>query len=150
MTAEDFLARLNQVRTRGANRWLACCPAHEDREPSLSISEGERGLLLHCFSGCALADICRSIGLAERDLFYAQEAAPRARREAARQRAHERRQREVLARKRSRRLDACKHAERFLESRRGLDISQWSDNHLNRELSRIADAYAILEKDPYA
>jgi len=149
MTSAELLSFFGHVRLRGPGRWLACCPAHEDREPSLSISEGERGHLLHCFSGCALADICRSIGLAERDLFYAQASDPQTRREAARQRAHERRQRDVSVRKRGRLLDACKLAERFLESRRNMDISDWSDEHLGWELELIADAYQLLEHDPY-
>lgn len=36
----------------------ARCPAHDDRNPSLSIRNGEAGtLLLHCFAGCAYHDI---------------------------------------------------------------------------------------------
>lgn len=36
----------------------ACCPAHEDRFPSLSIKDGEGGrLLLKCFGGCDYQEI---------------------------------------------------------------------------------------------
>lgn len=47
-------------------RWSACgglcrCPAHDDRSPSLSVRAGRTRLLLHCFAGCAPADILRSI-----------------------------------------------------------------------------------------
>lgn len=32
---------------------MACCPAHDDRTPSLSIAGGSEGrLLLHCHAGC--------------------------------------------------------------------------------------------------
>ena len=31
---------------------MACCPAHDDRTPSLGISLGRGAILLHCFAGC--------------------------------------------------------------------------------------------------
>lgn len=40
------------------HRGSACCPAHDDHSPSLSISTGDDGrLLLHCFAGCDFRDI---------------------------------------------------------------------------------------------
>ena len=33
--------------------FVAHCPAHDDRSPSLSIRESEGRLLVHCFSGCS-------------------------------------------------------------------------------------------------
>ena len=50
MTIEDFLTRLDGVKRTGRG-WQAKCPAHDDRSPSLSIREGELGVLLHCFAG---------------------------------------------------------------------------------------------------
>jgi len=33
--------------------WMAHCPAHDDREPSLSVSAGDEGkVLVHCHAGC--------------------------------------------------------------------------------------------------
>ncbi|HTU12136.1 MAG TPA: toprim domain-containing protein [Allosphingosinicella sp.] len=40
---------------------LCRCPAHADRRPSLSIRPGRARLLLHCFAGCAPADILRAL-----------------------------------------------------------------------------------------
>jgi hypothetical protein len=41
---------------------LCCCPAHADRDPSLSVSEGRDGrLLLHCFAGCDFRDVLASL-----------------------------------------------------------------------------------------
>src|SRR3546814_6629157 len=31
---------------------MACCPAHDDRTPSLGVSLGRQAILLHCFAGC--------------------------------------------------------------------------------------------------
>lgn len=37
---------------------IACCPAHEDQTPSLSLANGADGrLLLHCHAGCSFANI---------------------------------------------------------------------------------------------
>ena len=46
------------------NGYIDECPAHEDRTPSLSISEGEDGkILLHCFAGCGFEEIISAAGL---------------------------------------------------------------------------------------
>jgi len=65
-----LLSRLQKVKVAGANKWKACCPAHEDSDPSLSIAEMKDGrILVHCFAGCGASDIVESIGLALGDLF---------------------------------------------------------------------------------
>lgn len=67
---EKVLARLDAVRETGPGKWTARCPAHEDRSPSLSISEAEDGkVLLHCFAGCSFDDIVTAMGLTQADLF---------------------------------------------------------------------------------
>lgn len=43
--------------------WVACCPAHEDREPSLSIRDGAAGrLLVHCHAGCSQNEVIEALG----------------------------------------------------------------------------------------
>jgi putative DNA primase/helicase len=38
---------------KSGGSWMACCPAHDDREPSLSICDTEDGMVLvNCFAGC--------------------------------------------------------------------------------------------------
>ena len=71
MTAAALLSRLEGVRKTGADRWVARCPAHEDRRPSLSIRELADGrVLLHDFSGrCSTADVVMAVGLDLADLF---------------------------------------------------------------------------------
>jgi hypothetical protein len=54
----------------GKGRYMACCPAHEDRSPSLSIKECEDGrLLVHCFAGCPVSDVLEAVGLSMASLF---------------------------------------------------------------------------------
>jgi hypothetical protein len=50
--------------------FTARCPAHDDRDPSLSVSKGEHGILVHCFAGCQTTDILDRLGLSYNDLFY--------------------------------------------------------------------------------
>lgn len=45
-----------KVKPRNGN-YLVPCPAHDDSRPSLSLCDGNRGLLVHCFAGCSPSDI---------------------------------------------------------------------------------------------
>lgn len=68
MTAADLAARLH-AKQNGAG-WLARCPAHEDRTPSLSVAEGTDGrVLLRCHAGCTVEAITAALELDVRDLF---------------------------------------------------------------------------------
>lgn len=70
MTASVLLDRLQGVRASGAGRWMARCPAHEDKRASLSIRELSDGrVLLHDFGGCGTGDVLVAIGMALADLF---------------------------------------------------------------------------------
>lgn len=72
MTAPiDFLLpRLDKVKAAKTGQWLACCPAHDDRSPSLRIKEADDGtLLLKCWVGCTAQEIVAAVGLELRDLF---------------------------------------------------------------------------------
>jgi len=67
---DNILPRLDKLRQTGTNRWVACCPAHDDHNPSLSISETDDGtVLLHCFPGCPTQAVVDAMGLKMRDLF---------------------------------------------------------------------------------
>ena len=69
MIADKLISRLEGVRNTGQDRWLAKCPAHEDRSPSLAIREVDDRLLIHCFAGCSVFEICNAVGLEVSDLF---------------------------------------------------------------------------------
>ena len=70
MSASKVVDRLHGVRSTGPNRWIAKCPAHEDRSASLSVRELDDGrVLLHDFGGCGAADVVAAIGLELKDLF---------------------------------------------------------------------------------
>ena len=96
MTAED-LAKLLDARRSGRG-WVARCPvpSHKDHSPSLSIRQGHRGVLIHCFRSCSLNEILAALKLSWRDLFSGPPPSP----EQARRAALERQQREDGARMR--------------------------------------------------
>lgn len=65
-----LLDRLTGIRQTGPDRWLAHCPAHDDRSPSLNLREIEDGtVLVKCWAGCGADAIVKSVGLSLRDLF---------------------------------------------------------------------------------
>jgi len=76
MSVERILTALKEkdceVREAGSG-WIAQCPSHDDRTPSLSIGEGDDGkVLVNCFAGCEAEDIVLAVGLKMSDLMPAQ------------------------------------------------------------------------------
>ena len=68
MTVAEIIDRLD-ARHNGKT-WIARCPAHDDRTPSLSINEGRDGcILLNCHAGCETEKIVAALGLKLSDLF---------------------------------------------------------------------------------
>ena len=66
---DTLLSKLDKVRNTGSGKWLACCPAHNDKSPSLSIKQTDEGkILIHCFSGCSVSDIVAAVGMDLADL----------------------------------------------------------------------------------
>jgi len=67
---ETLLGRLDRVKQTKPSRWMSCCPAHEDRTPSLSIRETDDGrILIHCFAGCETESVLDAVGMEFCDLF---------------------------------------------------------------------------------
>jgi 5S rRNA maturation endonuclease (ribonuclease M5) len=65
------LDRLSGVRSSNGSH-VALCPAHDDRQQSLSVSEGDDGrALLHCHAGCTTDDVLAAVKLELTDLFAA-------------------------------------------------------------------------------
>lgn len=71
MTASEF-SRLLHGKRVAKGKYLARCPAHSDRHPSLSIAVGKRvPVVIRCMShGCDTTAILDAMGLAWGDLFY--------------------------------------------------------------------------------
>lgn len=68
--AEKLLPRLDKVSQVVPGQWKARCPAHDDKNPSVQITEINDGtLLVKCWAGCTATEIVTAIGLEMRDLF---------------------------------------------------------------------------------
>ena len=144
MTAPELLTRLDGVRSRGTGKWSARCPGHEDKSPSLSITEGDKGLLLKCWAGCELTAITRKLGVEIKDLFYDGLSDPRQRREVLQRRAKEQAAQRAEDKAMGRKADLLKQAEYLVQSARGMTIDAWTPAQLDKRLNRLADAYEVL------
>lgn len=64
-----LLSRLDRPKPSGKG-YICRCPAHDDRSPSLNVSEASDGrVLIHCFGGCRADDVIAAVGLEWKDLF---------------------------------------------------------------------------------
>ena len=67
--AQRLLQRLEGVKETGPDTWIALCPAHDDRNPSLSIKQISDRLLVRCMAHCETGDVLAAVGLKMTDLF---------------------------------------------------------------------------------
>jgi hypothetical protein len=64
MSAADLLGKLEKVKPSSRGNWIACCPAHPDKNPSLTVAEFDDGrVLVHCFAGCSVENVLDAVGL---------------------------------------------------------------------------------------
>ena len=69
---DTVLGKLKGVKAAGPDKWMGCCPGHEDKHASLSVAKAANGaVLLKCHAGCQTKDIVQAMGLELRDLFPA-------------------------------------------------------------------------------
>jgi hypothetical protein len=70
VSAANLLEHLDGIRRTGQDRWIAKCPAHPDKSPSLAVRELTDGrVLVHCFAGCEVENVLSAVGLTFSDLF---------------------------------------------------------------------------------
>lgn len=70
MSAQDILERVSFFKQVSKNSWACLCPSHNDKSPSLRVTETTDGkILLKCWSGCSALDVLTAIGLSWSALF---------------------------------------------------------------------------------
>jgi hypothetical protein len=69
MDVDELAALLPAAKPARRGGFVARCPAHEDEAPSLSIQQGNKGVVVHCFAGCSTDDVMAALGRTTADLF---------------------------------------------------------------------------------
>ena len=65
-----LLNQLHKVKQTGRGQYIAICPSHADKHPSLAVRQTDDGkILLKCFAGCSAHEIVSAVGLSLSDLF---------------------------------------------------------------------------------
>ena len=68
---KTLLAAKTGSEPKPAGEGFSCrCPAHEDKNASLSFSAGRDGLLLKCHAGCTFEAIIAALGIKPAELFF--------------------------------------------------------------------------------
>ena len=148
MTSGDLLTLLEGVR-RTRSGWMAKCPSHTDKTPSLSIREGEdQRLLLISFRGLHHAGhLCCPSSQSRRFVSGNDKSSHQVRHE-CRQRQAARAAHAQEQHARGLTLDVVREAERFIHSSRGiLDSHTWSTAKRHRIMNQLADAYEVLRRE---
>jgi CheY-like chemotaxis protein len=66
---EEILNHLDKVK-KTASGYIACCPVHNDKNPSMSVTEKDGVVLMHCFScGANGLDVANSLQISPSALF---------------------------------------------------------------------------------
>ncbi len=69
MSIDTIISRLDGVKETGHGKYVARCPAHDDKSPSLAIKECSDGrILIHDFAGCETEDVLAATGLEFHDI----------------------------------------------------------------------------------
>ena len=66
---QNLLNQLHKVQSRGRDYYVACCPAHADKNPSLAVKLDGEKILIKCWSGCDAQSILNAVGLDFEDVF---------------------------------------------------------------------------------
>ena len=70
ISMEGLLEKLHKATPTNSGGWKACCPAHEDENPSLTVSVGTDGkILMNCQAGCDFAKVVDALGMKPGDFF---------------------------------------------------------------------------------
>ena len=69
LTPDVLAKRLEGAKKKGKG-WMARCPAHDDKTPSLWIDPGYKATLVHCHTGCSTTEVLDAMGLRIEQLYH--------------------------------------------------------------------------------
>ena len=143
MTICELLTRLAGVK-KSRTGWVARCPGHDDRQPSLAIAEKDKRILLYCRAGCTTAAVCASLGLTLADLFHDQHDQPS--RHASRSVPRPERPEEVESRLWSHALGLRLRALAVLDAATDCHTEGWLDTDFDLAIQCVTCAYDDLRQ----
>jgi hypothetical protein len=144
MTAPEILVLIRRCAKSEHREMVREVPAHADNSPCLSVMEGEKGILLKCFSGCTLHEITTALGLEVSDLFT--DAPPLPKGQRVLERASRLDPRALAFRFDLYALELRMRAERVLQALAHLPPTDRNDSELDRLIQSVASAYHDLER----
>lgn len=59
-----------KISKRYGDKAQCKCPAHDDKQASLTISKGRKCTVFYCHAGCRVDDILTAAGIAKKDTYY--------------------------------------------------------------------------------
>jgi hypothetical protein len=69
--SQEMLGIVAALKGRFDGRVAMCrCPVHRDHTPSLSIRQGDRAIIVHCFAGCDPGDILAQLRLLQPGTYH--------------------------------------------------------------------------------
>ena len=141
LSAAEIAAALPRGRRSGAG-FVACCPGHEDRNPSLSLHDSDNGPLVFCHAGCEQRHVIRA--LAALGLWPQREQRYLTRAEWEEQQRHAAEMREQLRRSRYWALAIAPMLEELLEAQPPIEEFDW-DSPDDEIPERAALTQALME-----
>ncbi len=149
MKLAEFLPYLQGVETTPKGN-VACCPAHDDRHPSLVVKETDDRLLIHCWAGCRTTDVLAAMGLDYPDLFLESRTTKRTRRVPGKRQPEPILHDDWDWRKTCAELERTiqakrEHHEAILAATHGLNIHQLTPEQFDEVMTYVGQAYSWLD-----
>lgn len=142
MNIESFLLLFERPR-KTARGWSVRCPGHQDKNPSLAVSEGDDGrILLHCFSGCPVDAILQAMGLKISDLFPG-DLPPKSKYEYSKKRT----KKKAIDNIENSLAVIFRKSEAIIRAATGIDPSIWNQSSTDRAMNIVADAHSVLWRE---
>ena len=68
-TFDQIIARTDARSSGVAGQYSGKCPSHDDNSPSLSLKLTEDRILIKCYVGCSIKEVCSGLEIEESELF---------------------------------------------------------------------------------
>lgn len=59
-----------KIKKRYGGKAQCQCPAHDDKQASLTVTKGKKCILFYCHAGCSIDAVLKAAGIEKKDTFY--------------------------------------------------------------------------------